>query len=356
MAALLLGLLVAVATAEPALATEPARFVVAGYAPDYRLGSLNLPAMGKSLSHVILFSISPLANGSLASESIAPVHMMQVGRVKASNPALRALISVGGGGRSEHYASVATDKKARKRFAKSLAKYCSRNKLDGADLDWEAPSNAEEAAAYQALAERVRKEFDRATPRLELTMAVHPGGHVEMLEAATRAVDRVHLMAYDMPDRDPERCHSSEEATASAVAEALAAGIPREKLVMGLPFYGRDTSDPRRAEAYRDLWRRRGPDDAGDLVGRYCFNSLTTVMRKAVLAAREGLAGVMIWELGQDDDHMVGHGSRPLLPGIGSVASLAPSVGWQAGKQLDEAAANSLLALSTAGRGSKEEL
>ena len=50
-------------------ATEPDTFVVAGYAPEYRLDGLALPVIGEHLSHVLLFSISPKAFPSQKVES-----------------------------------------------------------------------------------------------------------------------------------------------------------------------------------------------------------------------------------------------------------------------------------------------
>ena len=61
---------------------------------------------------------------------------------------LTALVAVGGGGRSDGFAEACSSSKTRQRFATGLAKYVKRGKLDGADLDWEAPATPQQAADY----------------------------------------------------------------------------------------------------------------------------------------------------------------------------------------------------------------
>ncbi|KAL1524039.1 hypothetical protein AB1Y20_018953 [Prymnesium parvum] len=322
------------------MSSPPPRFVVAGYIPDYRMDAIDLGSVGANLSHALLFSVSPFANGSISFSALPPIRMMALGRARREQTHLRALVSVGGGGRSAHFGALSADPKSRGRFARLLSSYCERNKLHGADLDWEAPSTSAEAANYEALLRRVRKEFVGRTPALELTMAMHTGGHARLLQRAAEHVDRVHLMAYDMPDA--RQRHSTEEAAEKAVAEAIAEGIPREKLVLGIPFYGRDTANLASAAAYRDLRRTRTHGTDENFVGSIYFNGPATVRRKTAFAARAGLAGVMIWEVGQDDDSYAS-GGAPLLPEIAEVANIASTADWRAGEQMDEASASRFL-------------
>eukprot|EP00326_Haptolina_ericina_P043684 CAMPEP_0181243066 /NCGR_PEP_ID=MMETSP1096-20121128/42043_1 /TAXON_ID=156174 ORGANISM="Chrysochromulina ericina, Strain CCMP281" /NCGR_SAMPLE_ID=MMETSP1096 /ASSEMBLY_ACC=CAM_ASM_000453 /LENGTH=187 /DNA_ID=CAMNT_0023339353 /DNA_START=20 /DNA_END=583 /DNA_ORIENTATION=- len=173
-------------------------------------------------------------------------------------------------------------------------------------------------------------------------MAMHTGGHVQLLRKAATHVDRVHLMAYDMPDADERGRHSTEQAAKDAVAFAISVGIPREKLVLGIPMYGRDTSNPGHAETYRELRPKRRPEDMEDFVGSIFYNGPSTVRRKAAFAAEQGLAGVFFWELGQDDTSDSPQGA-PLLRAAASVGDLAMRAGWVAGKAMESAAAAALL-------------
>jgi GH18 family chitinase len=90
---------------------------------------------------------------------------------------------------------------------------------------------------------------------------------------------------------------------------------------------------------------RRKPSDAKDFVGQFYYNGPETVRRKTAFAAAAGLAGVFVWELGQDDSYGTQQ-SAPLLPSIATVASFAASAGWAPGVELDAAAAERLLSMA----------
>lgn len=86
--------------------------------------------------------------------------------------------------------------------------------------------------------------------------------------------------------------------------------------------------------------RRAG--EAEDFAGNFFFNGPATVRRKAAFAAQEGLAGVMIWEIGQDEDALHSPAGCALLPEIANVAVLAQTSGWVPGKQMTHAAVEAL--------------
>ena len=131
MASLMLSAVVVAATAsEP----SPARFVIAGYAPDYRLESLDLSALAHNLTDVLLFSIAPTPQGTIDPGGITQIHHMRAARAKKAAPHLRALVSMGGGGRSAAFPQAVGSRQRREALAKALVKYCKRGKLDGAEL------------------------------------------------------------------------------------------------------------------------------------------------------------------------------------------------------------------------------
>ena len=93
-------MLSAVVVAATASEPSPARFGIAGYAPDYRLESLDLSALAHNLTDVLLFSIAPTPQGTIDPGGITQIHHMRAARAKKAAPHLRALVSMGGGGRS----------------------------------------------------------------------------------------------------------------------------------------------------------------------------------------------------------------------------------------------------------------
>ena len=167
MASLMLSAVVVAATAsEP----SPARFVIAGYAPDYRLESLDLSALAHNLTDVLLFSIAPTPQGTIDPGGITQIHHMRAARAKKAAPHLRALVSMGGGGRSAAFPQAVGSRQRREALAKALVKYCKRGKLDGADIDYEAALGPTELRNLVAFLKLLRQAFDAATPPLTLTL------------------------------------------------------------------------------------------------------------------------------------------------------------------------------------------
>ena len=165
MASLMLSVVVAATASEP----SPARFVIAGYAPDYRLESLDLSALAHNLTDVLLFSIAPTPQGAIDPGGITQIHHMRAARAKKAAPHLRALVSMGGGGRSAAFPHAVGSRRRREALVKALVKYCKRGKLDGADIDYEAALGPTELRNLVAFLKLVRQALDVATPPLTRT-------------------------------------------------------------------------------------------------------------------------------------------------------------------------------------------
>jgi GH18 family chitinase len=91
----------------------------------------------------------------------------------------------------------------------------------------------------------------------------------------------------------------------------LARGVARERLVLGVPFYGYGFGGAQANWSYRELAAAHSKDATnGDVIGERCagcryitHNSPATIAKKARLAAKKA-GGVMVWELSQDSpDH-----------------------------------------------------
>lgn len=184
-------------------------------------------------------------------------NLHQLALLKRKHPRLRTLISLEG--RAADFAADAQPA-AREQFVHSCVDLFLRGDLapgvhaprlfDGIDLDWEYPAPAD-SANFLALLREFRRQMDTVRPGLRLSIAVgiSPRDYLAGdLPAVAKLVDQMGVMNYDYsgpwsqrtgllaPLRRPE---GSQVYTVEASLQAWQdAGVPREKLLMGLPFYG----------------------------------------------------------------------------------------------------------------------
>lgn len=277
-------------------------FVVAGYLPSYRLEAFR-PERPGPVTDVILFSLEPREDGTI-NDSRLPAAKMAPLREKLAARGVRVLVTIGGWGHSTAFAAVTADPRLRRKLVEQLADLCEQRRLDGVDVDWEHPRTDAEREQLGLFLTELKAAL--GVQRL-VTIAVAPW---EPLAPATiAAVDRVHLMAYDNGGR-----HSTPDYAAQSIARLLAAGVPAEKLCLGIPFYGRPFQGKfGEALTYAEIVARHKPDRSEDEAAGFYFNGPDTVAAKVRLAREQGLRGVMIWELGQDAEDP----QRSLLESIG---------------------------------------
>lgn len=262
-------------------------FVIAGYLPDYRLTGW-VPPDTAALTDLIYFSVEPPADGVvrddiLTEDVLSRLHALQ----RELN--CRLLLCVGGGRRSEGFAELAGDADARDRFIEGASRWCLDHGFAGIDYDWEHPQGDHEVADYADLITATKRRFEADG----LIVTVAQATWLDLGQPVYEAVDRVHLMSYNHPYPQATLMKSWID-----VQRVLGWGCPPEKLVLGVPFYGRN--EAHEAKPYRDLIADRQLDPATDQVDGYAFNGPETIRSKKRYAAENGLAGVMVWELGQD--------------------------------------------------------
>lgn len=279
------------------------KFTVAGYLPDYRYLSTGIPR-AEYLTDLIAFSLEPLPSGELERRTWDNGAFAVLRQVR-SDHGIRLMVCLGGGDRSEGFREILKSADTRERLVQSVKDLCDREKLDGVDLDWEHPQTLNEARDYGVFMELLKLALG---PKRLVTAAVA----VDQIwwEDSANHLDRVHLMAYDMPGR-----HSTLAAAETAIERWFKQGVPAEKLCLGLPLYGRGVTQRDRTLAYSDMVDK--PDfrpESDEWDGLY-FNGPSTLAAKVVLAKRKNLAGVFVWEIGQDAD-----GDKSLLKEVKAAA------------------------------------
>lgn len=307
----------------------------------------------------INYAFSKIADGRMTiGAATDPANFAVLQALRREDPSLAVLVSVGGWLGSGAFSDVARSRESRAKFIGSVMDFLTLYHLDGLDIDWEYPGQRgagnrfrkEDKENYTALLKDLRERFDAETKhtgrRLYLTIAAGASdeflAHTEMAKVA-KYVDTVNLMTYDYyePGSDPITGHHaplyrspadpegvSDDGTVRAFAQA---GVPRSKILLGMPFYGHVWTDV--PDVQHGLYQKgkaqghgsapfseiastmlghgfvRTWDAAARVPSLYDPQSHTFVSYEDQQSAAEkcryvldqGLGGVMFWYYGADD-------------------------------------------------------
>ncbi|MEU7869979.1 glycosyl hydrolase family 18 protein [Dactylosporangium sp. NPDC049140] len=323
----------------------PGTSLAAGYTVDARAASL--------LTHVF-YAFATIEQGRLTLPPDAPAHLEALAAL-----GLKTVLSVGGWG-AGGFSDAALTARSRAAFADECLALAAG--FDGVDLDWEFPVAGGPAEVTHRPEDRrnctllARELRDRLGPDRLLTAALpagrlqsagpyDPADSYELAELAGR-LDFVNLMTYDFgtgfssvatfnapltevpgDPLDPQLRRWNNVTGAVEYYERL--GVPRDKLVLGVPFYGRGFRaappglfQPQTgavyAGDYRDIARDLLSDPAWerhrDPVARspwlyhpgtqtfVSYEDAESIAQRATFAARHGLRGAFTWHLAGDDD------------------------------------------------------
>ena len=206
-------------------------------------------------------------------------------KLKRLHPKLKVLVSIGGWAGSQEFSDVAATPDARAKFADSAVVFMQQYHLDGIDIDWEFPVDGgdehnsrrpEDKENYTWLFHALRDRLDAAGTsdgkHYLLTAAIGNNeqflAHTEMGKVA-QVLDWANIMTYDFSGHwnayaghhaplydDPTIRRAGENGgklNIDFIVNATEkAGVPSNKLVLGVPFYGYS-------------WKQCGPSNNGQL-------------------------------------------------------------------------------------------
>jgi len=341
-----------------------AQKIIVGYYPDY--GAEVIPPQDiqfENLTHIVHGFVWPNHDGSLAMyEGIPASNLVAL----AHQAGVKALLALGGAGDipTLGFEAIAGDSVKRTTFVNKAVHLADSLGYDGIDLDWEFPDNANERSNYTLLVKEFRKALDEIDASLLLTMASSSTnfyGQWTEYEKIVDDMDFFNLLAYEYNGFWSEKTgHNAPlynwqnvtdgNGNASVTYLNVTKKIPKDKIVLGIPFYGKmynssglnqtfsDISDDVNVLGltFRDVLNNiddtyeynfdeeaKTPFFISTAQNRFIsFDDTNSVRIKTEYAITNGLKGVMIWEITQDK---LSDGSQPLLEQIGRTVKSTPT-------------------------------
>ncbi|MGL4522457.1 MAG: glycoside hydrolase family 18 protein [Bacilli bacterium] len=181
--------------------------------------------------------------------------------LKKKNPELKVLLAIGGWG-ARGFSDMAAEKLSRTTFISSVHSVLSAYNLDGVDLDWEYPVNGgwgaikaipEDKRNFTLLLEEMRATFGK-DKLISIASAANPAYIREWteFEKIYPIIDYVNIMSYDYAYGSAYHNSNLFDSTTftdvlrndifstdTIIQNYLRTGIPKNKVTMGIAFFGR---------------------------------------------------------------------------------------------------------------------
>ena len=261
--------------------------------------------------------------------------------LKKQKPSLKVMLAIGGWG-SGRFSEMAADEKNRKAFAADCQRVILEFGLDGIDMDWEYPTNSEakissspnDTKNFTLLMRDIREAIGKEKL---LTFASASSARFIDFKAVNPYVDFVNIMTYDINTEGSahhaglyrSKLTGNGFSCKESVDKHVAAGIPINKLTLGIPFYGRGRDSIPNYIDYRKIINRNGVlgiiskndetmlksytekwDEAAqapywvDADGKFVLSYETprSIALKCDFLKKKGMLGAMYWDYAADDE------------------------------------------------------
>ncbi len=271
---------------------------VVGYLPYYRFWMAGQIELDK-LTHLCVAFANPDESGYLSAGGADLRPVVE----RAHKDSVKVLISLAGGALKPEWAEAWKRLMMpwnRSAFIHKIMLYVRANGLDGVDVDLEWKHVNPQ---YNGFVLELR---DSLHAEGKLLCAAVPAAHryKHMSDEAMLAFDFLNVMAYDLTGHfAPQRPgpHSPYSLAISSLTYWKNLGMPADRIVLGLPLYGWDFSDPQRVRSvnFGEIVANNPAYAHVDQVGDTYYNGIITVTAKTELALEQA-GGVMLWELGKD--------------------------------------------------------
>ncbi|MFN5895552.1 MAG: glycosyl hydrolase family 18 protein, partial [Dolichospermum sp.] len=249
-------------------------YIVGGYIGSWNLNS-NTPVDTpfNKLTHLFYSFADVTSTGTvqLPQDGTGTGDIAKLQQIKAQNPNLKIMLSIGGATEND-FSSAAATVQSRANFAQSAIQLMKTNGFDGLDIDWEYPQANEDNNYIQLLAQ-LRTQINQASQNdgkqyllttalsgspYQLSASDYGGNPYDFspqdLKATSDYVDFINVMSYDYhgpwenttnhqsalyKSTNDNTYNAAKVNTNWAIQHYLSAGVPATDIVLGIPLYGR---------------------------------------------------------------------------------------------------------------------
>ncbi|KUP22550.1 glycosyl hydrolase family 18 protein [Paenibacillus sp. DMB5] len=203
-------------------------------------------------------------------------------------------------------AQVVGNSTARANYISKVSDFLSQYGFDGVDIDWEYPSNSTQWNNFSTTIIEMQQLLGKKGKSISLALSAWG---VNLSANAFASVDHINYMNYDSG-----YYHAPFENSHSGINYFMNLGVPKEKINLGLAWYGRpfDGSsywldyDQINAQVVitpeTDIVKNFtvGTTNGNPVVKNIYFNGIDMNKRKMLLAQDMNVGGVMLWHLFAD--------------------------------------------------------
>lgn len=278
-------------------AESEAKHRIVGYLPDWNYRPFSELDLSE-LTHINIAFCNPDENGKLHCN--IPESKLKSIISDAHSNDVKVFAALGGGDGCDGYLQHLDTADKRTAFNANIMNYCESYDFDGIDLDIELGSDHQIWNFYGDWCMELRALCDERN--MEMSTATAQWVAEKVTPETFALFDFVNVMAYD---NDEDRySHASYEYSGKCLDYFSAKKkIPKEKLVLGVPFYGRGYTSDGELDwnsymSFADIVSKGSEYYNADKYNDIAYNGAATIAKKAELA--KGYGGIMIWELTQD--------------------------------------------------------
>ena len=282
--------------------TTDTQFIVSSYVRGdfYNMGRISTESLN-ACTDLICIGATPNQDGTLSfdtfnlhnGEGVTTIESLIALVREQLTGSTKIRLGISGG---DYWKTMVADETARTYFAQNVKTAIQDLAVDGVDLDFEWAETTEEYDNYSQAIIAINTSLGS---NYTFSVSLDPYSY-KLSTAAIDAVSYVSLQCYgSLPT------FFSYENYVTAIIQLIDYGIPADKLVPGVPFYGVAANGSKETIAYynlvNDVLISSASINQADYQGiSYVFNGQDLIHEKTQYALQENYLGMMSWDLATD--------------------------------------------------------